>query len=209
VLGYDLLNEPLPNFPYWAHLKPQLAPLLNRVAAAVREIDPNHIVFLTGAHWDSDFTILGAPPAANVAYTFHKYWMPPEEASIREYLDFRERHRVPIWCGETGENKDEWVATFRQLLDAHDIGWTFWPYKKMESTAGFVRFARPVHWDKVVAFAKQSAGTGSDQVKASLAVRPSPEEIEACFADLLEKIELARCEPNRGYLEALGLRVPK
>ena len=79
----------------------------------------------------------------------------------------------------------------------------------MDNTSGFLRFARPQNWDKIVAFAKQPAGTGSDQVKANLAVRPSPDEIAACFADLLRQIELAQCTPNRGYIEALGLSVPK
>ena len=209
VLGYDLLNEPLPAFPGNEKFKSALEPLFRRVAEAVRAIDPNHIVFLTGANWDSDFKILGAPFAKNMAYTFHKYWMPPTEASIREYLDFRDRYHVPIWIGETGENKDGWIASFRQLLDEHDVGWTFWPFKKMESTAGFLKFARPAHWDKIVAFAKQPAGTGSDQVKANLAFRPTQAEIEESFADLLQQIELAHCTPNRGYIEALGLSVPK
>jgi hypothetical protein len=209
ILGYDLLNEPLPAFPGNEKYKSELEPLFRRVLEAVRAIDSNHLVILTGANWDSDFKVLGAPFAKNVAYTFHKYWMPPQEAAIREYLDFRERHHVPVLVGETGENKDEWIATFRQLLDAHDVGWTFWPFKKMESTAGFLRFARPVNWDKVVAFARQPAGTGSDQVKANLRLRPSPAEIEACFADFLQQIEFAKCEPNRGYIEALGLTVPR
>jgi hypothetical protein len=208
ILGYDLLNEPLPAYPGLEKYKPLLEPLLRRVTAAVREVDPHHLVFVTGANWDSDFSVLGAPFAENLAYTFHKYWMPPTEDSIREYLDFRARHHVPLHVGETGENKDEWVAQFRTLLEAHNIGWCFWPYKKMESTAGFVRFARPVHWDRMVAYAKMDDRTGSDSVKPRLAVRPSQAEIEACFADLLDLIRLERCEANRGYIEALGLSVP-
>jgi hypothetical protein len=199
----------LPAFPGNEQYKPALEPLLRRVTEAVHALDQNHIVFLTGANWDSDFKVLGAPFAKNVAYTFHKYWMPPTEASIHEYLDFRDRYQVPIWIGETGENDDQWIAHFRQLLDEQDIGWTFWPFKKMENTAGFVKFARPAHWDKIVAFAKQSAATGSDQVKANLAFRPTRTEIEECFADLLQQIELAHCTLNRGYIEALGLNVPK
>jgi endoglucanase len=209
VLGYDLLNEPLPQFSGLEKLKPRLEPLLRRVLEAIRAIDANHIVFLTGANWDSDFSVLGAPFAPNTAYTFHKYWMPPTEDSIREYLNFRERHHVPIWAGETGENKDEWIASFRQLLDEHDIGWTFWPFKKMENTTGFLAFAAPPHWDKIVAFAKQPPGTSGDHLKASLALRPTPAEIEESFAGLLQQIELAHCVPNRGYIEALGLSVPK
>jgi endoglucanase len=208
VLGYDLLNEPLPAFPGWEKYKPMLEPLLDRVRQGVRAIDSNHVIFLTGAHWDSDFKVLEAPPEKNVAYTFHKYWVTPDTTSIAEYVAYREKYHVPIWCGETGENKDEWVATFRKLLDENRVGWTFWPYKKMESRAGFVRFERPVNWDKIVKFAQQPTGTGSDRVKANLPLRPTAEEIAACFAELLDHIQFAHCEPNRGYIEALGLTVP-
>ncbi|HEY9721466.1 MAG TPA: hypothetical protein V6D47_05605, partial [Oscillatoriaceae cyanobacterium] len=96
----------------------------------------------------------------------------------------------------------------RKLLEAQDVGWTFWPYKKMQSRAGFVRFSAPVNWEKVVTYAKQPRGTGSDEIKAALVSRPTQEEIEACFADLLQRIQLAQCEPNRRYIEALGLTVP-
>jgi hypothetical protein len=208
VLGYDLLNEPLPSYPGWERLKPLLEPLFRRVVAAVRAEDSNHIVILTGAHWDSDFKVLGAPFDKNVAYTFHKYWMPPKLAALQPYLDFSVQHNVPVFIGETGENKDAWVADFRTRLEAQHVGWTFWPFKKMTSTAGFLRFAPPVHWDKIVAFAQLVSGTDSDRVKASLAARPTPAEIEASFADLLQQIELSRCQPNRGYIEALGLKVP-
>lgn len=206
ILGYDLLNEPLPGFKNWQHLRPKLEPLLRRALDAVREVDPNHVVVFTGAHWGSDFDVLGAPPAPNLSYTFHKYWQPPVRASIQPYLDFRAQHNVPIWVGESGENTDKWVAQFRQLLDAHDIGWTFWPYKKMGLTTGFVRFAPPVHWEKIQAYARARRGT--DHVEDDQAHRPSAAEIEACFAELLRNIDLSRCEANRGYIEALGLRVP-
>lgn len=206
VLGYDLLNEPLPNFEGWGRLRPALEPLLQRTLRAVREVDPHHIVIFTGAHWSTDFSVLGAPPAPNLAYTFHTYWTPPTRATLQPHLDFRARHQVPLWLGESGENTDEWVAQFRQLLDAHDIGWTFWPYKKMGSTAGFVRFPAPIHWEKIQAYAQARRGTAN--VEKDQSQRPTPAEIEACFAELLRNLDLSRCEPNRGYIEALGLRVP-
>jgi hypothetical protein len=65
-----------------------------------------------------------------------------------------------------------------------------------------------VHWDRIVALAAQPDRTGSDQVKKNLPFRPGQAEIEEAFADLLRQIEFARCEPNRGYIEALGLKLP-
>ena len=36
-------------------------------------------------------------------------------------------------CIETGELTDEWNAGFRALHEAHDIGWSFWTYKNLDS----------------------------------------------------------------------------
>ena len=206
ILGYDLLNEPIPHFPALAKYNAALEPLLRRVVAEVRAVDPHHIVFLTGAQWDTNFKVLGAPFAENLAYTFHKYWMPPKQEAIQDYLDFRDRHHVPIWIGETGENQDEWIASFRKLLEEQHVGWAFWPYKKMDSTSCIVQFPRPTGWEAILAYSNLATGTG--QAEKATAARPSQSEIEATFANLLKQVGLSSCKANPGYLQALGLTVP-
>jgi endoglucanase len=57
VLGYDLLNEPIPHFPKLASLNNLLQPLYNRLAEEIRKIDAHHILFLGGAQWDSNFSV--------------------------------------------------------------------------------------------------------------------------------------------------------
>lgn len=61
VLGYDLLNEPIPHFYDTARLNPRLEPLYKIIVAAVRTADTNHIVFLGGAQWDTQFDVFGSP----------------------------------------------------------------------------------------------------------------------------------------------------
>jgi hypothetical protein len=207
VLGYDLLNEPIPHFPELQKYNPQLEPIYRRIVAAVREVDKNHIVILGGARWDTNFSVFGPPFDKNAMYTFHKYWMPPEQKEIQEYVDFRGKYRVPIWLGESGENDDAWIAQFRALLEKNDIGWTFWPYKKMDSPRSVVSFSRPPYWDEVVAYAKIGGSVGGTEKK--LGKRPPQEHINAAFAGLLENIQLSKCRVNDGYLKALGLQVPK
>jgi hypothetical protein len=41
-----------------------------------------------------------------------------------------------------------------------------------------------------------------------LKVRPTQEEVVACFAELVEHVQFTHCEPNQSYIEALGLTVP-
>jgi Cellulase (glycosyl hydrolase family 5) len=204
VLGYDLLNEPIPNFPKLLPLNPLLEPLYRRLVAEIRKIDANHIVFLGGAQWDSNFAVFGKPFDNNVAYTFHKYWTAPDESVIREYVEFRERYDVPIWMGESGENTDDWIAQFVKTLEKNNIGWAFWPYKKMEKPSAVVSIVPPSEWGKIVEFAKLPRGTG--QVENRLKARPERETINRAFSELLENIRLEKCRANQGYLKALGMK---
>ena len=204
VLGYDLLNEPIPNFPKLAPLNPLLEPLYKQLSGEIRKVDTHHILFLGGAQWDSNFSVFGKPFDTNVAYTFHKYWTAPDESVIREYIDFRERYDVPIWLGESGENTDEGIAQFVKVLEKNNIGWAFWPYKKMEKSSALVSILPPADWGKIVEFAKLPRGTG--HVEERLKVRPEQETINRVFAEFLESVRLQKCRVNAGYLKALGLK---
>ena len=206
VLGYDLLNEPIPHYPQLQVYNKQLEPLYRKIVAGVREVDPNHVVILGGAQWDTNFAVFGPPFDKNVMYNLHKYWMPPVKDAVQPYIDFRERYHVPLWMSESGENTDTWVAQFVQVLEQNQIGWAFWPYKKMDATSSPVSFNRPIYWDEIVAFAKLPGGTG--QAEKRIAQRPPQAHMTAAFADLLDKIELRNCRTNDGYLKALGMSPP-
>ena len=49
IMGYDLLNEPIPPFFDTAFFNPRLEPLYKKITAAVRAVDKKHIIFL-GVH---------------------------------------------------------------------------------------------------------------------------------------------------------------
>jgi len=207
VLGYDLLNEPIPHFPELQQYNKDLEPLYRRMVAAVRQVDRNHVVILGGAQWDSNFKVFGPPYDKNAMYTFHKYWTATDVSVIREYLDFRDKYHVPIWLGESGENKDEWIAAFTKTLEENHVGWCFWPYKKMDATSSVVTFGRPENWDAVVKLAAMAPGTGNAEKR--IAARPSPEQAQVIFDELLNKVRFANEHLNDGYVRALGLNPGK
>jgi len=204
VLGYDLLNEPIPHFPRLAPLNPLLEPLYKKLSREIRKVDAHHILFLGGAQWHTNFSVFDKPFDANTAYTFHKYWTASDESVIRQYIDFRERYDVPIWMGESGENTDEWIAQFAKTLEKNNIGWAFWPYKKMQKPSAIVSIIPPADWEKIVEFAKLPRGTG--HVEERLKARPEQETINRAFAELLESVRLQKCRVNEGYLRALGMK---
>ncbi len=207
VIGYNLLNEPIPQYFDGDNLKPKLEPLYKRITAAIREVDKHHIVFLGGAVWETDFSVFSEPFDDQLAYTFHKYWMPPVQREIQQYVDFREKHQVPILMGESGENEDAWVKAFRELLDSNEIHWTFWPYKKMDNTRGPINFDKPAGWDNFVRYAESDRSSFANirALKDSIeGIRP--DEIVRILDQFAENSKFENCYPNRGYCEALGLK---
>jgi len=203
ILGYDLLNEPIATYFNAAELNPYLEPVYKKITAAVRTVDKNHIVILGGAQWDSNFKAFGTPFDSKAIYTFHKYWTDPTKQVIQDYIDFRDKYNVPIYCGETGENKDEWVAAFKNVLEQNDIGWHFWPYKKMDNVSGFVTFDIPAGYDKIIEYTEKPRASFEEIRKAAPAV--DREQIKKALYDFINNSRFENCRPNKGYITALGL----
>jgi endoglucanase len=206
VLGYDLLNEPIPPFNGLPRLNPKLEPLYRRIVAAIREVDTRHIVILEGPQWASTFAPFSPPFDDNVMYSFHKYWTAATREVIQPYLDFRAKYNAPIYMGESGENTDDWIAKFAHVLDEEKIPWTFWPYKKMEKTSAIVTFRKPQHWDAIVEYSRKLGSVGTAEKKG--AQRPTPEQAQAALRDLLDAIAFDHGRVNSGYVRALGMTPP-
>ena len=201
VLGYDLLNEPIATHFDANYFNPKLEPLYRKIVSGIRTVDKNHIIFLGGAQWDGNFKVFGPPFDDKLAYTFHKYWFTVNQEAIQEYLAFRDKYNVPVWMGESGENTDEWISSYRTLLEKHDLGWCFWPYKKVDATSCVASINRPSDWDEIVNFANNPRSTFEEIRKA----RPAREKIKNALGAFLENMKLPNCRLNRGYLNALGV----
>jgi hypothetical protein len=206
VLGYDLLNEPDPHFPGTPDYNPVLKSIYRQIIAGIREVDADHIVILGGARWDTDFSLFDSRFDHKLMYTFHTYWTPPDQTSVDAFVNFREDNNAPLWLGESGENTDEWIQKFVQVLEKNHVGWCFWPYKKVEKASCMVSIPKPAFWDDIIAFAKTPGGTGS--AAARVAARPSLEHSRAALQSLLENIRFENCRVNPGYIQALGGSVP-
>lgn len=203
IIGYDLLNEPIAHYFDKDHFNPLLEPLYKKITKAIRTVDKQHLLFLGGAQWDSNFEPFGKPFDSKLVYTFHKYWTAPTRAVVQVYIDFSNKYNVPIYCGETGENDDAWVETFRKMLDSNNIGWHYWPYKKINSTRGIVHFDQPANYDAVIAYA--------DSVKNNFAdirrLRPaSAAQVKKALEGFLENCRFKNCIQNAGYIKALGFK---
>jgi len=204
ILGYDLLNEPIA--PYFHNLKKlnaQLEPLYKRVVAAIRKVDKNHVVILGGAQWNGNFKVFHDYHFdKNMMYTCHRYWCDTMQKAIQDFLNFRAKTDLPMYMGETGENTDVWIHGFRVLLDKNNIGWTFWPYKKMVKSSCMVSIKAPEYWKRIVEFTKEDNSTFA-KIREH---RPPQDSVRMALNNLLKNLQFSKCIINKGYIKALGMK---
>ncbi len=125
VLGYDLLNEPLPN--EWQHrYADDLVALYRDLTETVRAVDAVHLLQYEGSHWATNFSSFTQRWDDNAALHFHKYWSPADEASIAPYLRVRDELGLPLYMGEGGENHLDWLYAAFRLYETFGVGWKLW-----------------------------------------------------------------------------------
>ena len=205
VLGYDVINEPFAHYftkeiPDYNH---RLFMIYERMVKDIRKVDKKHTIYLNGSVWAGDFGVFERILDDNVVYEFHKYWFDINQESVQKYVDFRDKHNVPIYIGETGENTDEWVMEFRKLLDKNQINWAFWPYKKMDNTKGIMNFKQPEDYLLITKYA-ESDRSSFGKVRENMPVRL---KVQKALDQFLENSLYKNNFQNKGYIEGLGFSV--
>jgi hypothetical protein len=195
--GYDILNEPnwtfegkdkngredASNQPIWD--------LYQAITRAIREVDTRHLIIVEGNGWGNNYRGFPEPWDANLVMSVHKYWNPNTEEAIAPFLALREKYRIPIWLGESGENTNEWFRECAALVEKHGIGWAWWPHKKVGNPRCIMTVTAPEAFTKVVAYWN---GEGE---------RPSRETARRGLFQLVENLKAARCRFNADVAQAL------
>ncbi len=188
IIGYDLLNEPvLPS----GHSATELRGLYVRITNAIREVDKNHIIFVEGNWYATDFTSLTPPWDTNMAYSFHKYWNDPSVSTIQSYLNMRKTYHTPLWMGESGENSNHWFASVVKMLQDNHIGWCWWTHKKFETTTSPYSAALPGDFQTLVNYWNGQGAKPSESVALSILLR------------FTENLKLDRCRYLPDVVQAL------
>lgn len=168
LLGYDILNEPfiipdqidtaddedMATGFVSAHGNDFLPVFYEQVTEAIRGVDQNHIIFLEGDHFASDFECLRGITDEQTALTFHYYptvWY--ENLYDKDYdrkeraekfeevfcrlIAIREQFGRPILCGEAGyeiapngmEDTLPLIELTFWLFRKYEVSFTLWSYK--------------------------------------------------------------------------------
>lgn len=189
VLGYDLLNEPIPN--EWQYTYgSELAELYIELTRAIREVDSDHLIVYEGSHWATNWDIFTEVWDENSMLQFHKYWSSPDLPSIQKFLDARDRLQLPIYMGEGGENNLGWLYAAFRLYESQNIGWNFWPWKKIDTHTSPASIAAPKGWELI-----RDRAYGGAEVSADHAAR--------ILAEFLNNMRLENCRWQQDIVNAL------
>ena len=195
--GYDILNEPnwtfegkdkngredVSNQPVWD--------LYKAITRAIRERDTKHLIIVEGNGWGNNYSGFPELWDRNLVMSFHKYWNPNTDEAIARFLALREKYRVPIWLGESGENTSEWFRECVALVEKHGIGWAWWPYKKLTNPRCIMTVTPPDDFKKIVDYWN---GEGA---------RPTAEAARRGIFELVEQLKAANCRFNADVAHAL------
>jgi endoglucanase len=198
--GYDIINEP--NWGFSGDTSDMhgtketgnapLRQLMVEITTAIRSVDKRHIIIIEGNGWGNNYR--GILPAwdDNMVLSFHKYWNPNTEDAIRGFLNLREKYNIPLWLGESGENNDQWFHDAVRLAEGHDIGWSWWPLKKIGTSQPLEVIMPPAFQKLVDCWVKSGP-------------RPTEQEAEEGLNALVENIRLENNIVHRDVLNALFL----
>ena len=203
ILGYDLLNEPIaPYFENQDELNVKLAAIYKMGVDAIRSVDNNHVIMLGGAQWNGNFKPLENTLFDDkIMYTCHRYGGNTDADAIRGFIEFRDRVNRPMYMGEIGHNTDEWISSFCKTMVDNNIGYTFWPYKKIRNSS-FVGVKAPEKWNLVVDFSEAPRGTYNEVRQA----RPNQAEAREALMQFVENSRFENCDIQHGYIRAMGLK---
>ena len=205
ILGYELINEPIATyFNNQDELNAKLEPLHKRAVAAIREVDPNHIILIGAPQWNSNFEPLNDTDYdPQLMFTCHRYGGPATAEAIQSYIDFRDKSNRPMYMGEIGHNTDEWQADFVKVMKENNIGYTFWPYKKRDNSC-MMGITMPEEWEEVIKFAEGPHHTFAEIREA----KPDRAKAQIALDKFIEQCKQQNCVPQSTYITSIGLTLP-
>ncbi|MBK8492992.1 MAG: carbohydrate-binding protein [Saprospirales bacterium] len=191
VAAYDLINEPNWNMSGNVALRN----LYETITDTIRAIDTKHILIIEGNWFANDFTGLTPPWDDNIVYGPHKYWSYNDQGSIQWVLDIRNNFDVPIFFGESGENSNTWFRDAIKLLEENQIGWAWWPMKKIESISGPLFIEKTPGYQALLDYWN---GSGS---------QPSAAVAKAALMGMADQFKMENCTLHRDVIDAMFRQV--
>jgi hypothetical protein len=110
-------------------------------------------------------------------------------------LDYRNQYNVPIWLGESGENSNVWFTEAISLMENNNIGWAFWPMKKIDNIAGIANVKITPEYEKLLQYWKNGG------------VKPSKEFASKALMQIAYNYKFENTEVKKDVIDAMFRQV--
>ncbi len=191
--GYDLINETAYRFS--PDNNQPLRDLFISITSSIRAVDTNHIIFIEGNWYATDFNLLTPPWDNNMVYSFHKYWNATDAGSINNFISLRNNAQRPLWLGESGENSNQWFTDVIKLMESYNIGWAWWTLKKVEGNNSLMYVKKPAEYDYLLKY------------WSGQAAKPTVDYAVNALTKFAQSLNIDSCKPNSGVLDAMFRQV--
>jgi len=94
--------------------------------------------------------------------------------------------------GESGENHNDWFRDVVREAESRNVGWSWWPWKKFESTAGTVTFPRTPGYQAILDYWVQKGP------------RPSANDAARALIELAQQTRIENCVLHPDVFDALA-----
>jgi hypothetical protein len=147
VAGYNLMNEPADES------GKLVGPIYKKLFDTVRAIDPDHIIYLDGNTFSTDFSMFDDEPWPNAVYSLHDYVAAGlgrggpyggRQVALDKFLERSEYARrtgtpimvgefAPIYTGDPAEDakRRDILADQLDIYKQYGVSWTSWMYKDL------------------------------------------------------------------------------
>ena len=202
VGGYDLINEP--NWSFTAggnqngcseNSNIPLRQLYVDITNAIRQVDTKHIIIIEGNCWGNNYNGILPVWDNNMVLSFHKYWSNNDQGSIAGIVGLRDSYNIPIWLGESGENSNAWFTDAIQLVEKNDIGWAWWPLKKINSIVNPMTIVKTADYQTLLNY-WNSGGTA-----------PSVSFATNALMEIAEHAKIENCIYRKDVIDAMFRQV--
>ena len=206
MAGYNPINEP------GDPSEEMIVPFYRRLYQAIRAVDPDHILFLEGNRYSTEFHMF-TETWPQVIYSVHDYALPgfidggPYPGISRgEYVDkavleetflrrtaYMRQTETPIWVGEFGPvyvgdpaadaMRYQVLRDQLEIYDRYQANWAMWTYKDI-GLQGVVYTAPDSPWRKLLqTLLEKKARLGVDSWgSVDTHIRPLMQPLEETFA---------------------------
>ena len=99
-------------------------------------------------------------------------------------------------------NRMRLVLELVKVMKDNNIGYTFWPYKKLDNSC-MMGIQRPAEWDSIVV---KYSETDRSTYKDFREKRPSQQKAWQLMKEFLRNCRYANCKPQTDYIQSMGLR---